>query len=731
MKKLFTLSLIFVMLFGSIAYGQSQNALAKKTDSRGIISKQKKGLRAKAGTVVYYEDFSTGEIPEGWTVVDNNGAGQVWRFDNPGDRVILTSTADNGFAIFDSDYFAAEPGSSDFISPVIDCSQLVKVGVSFEHYFNHLSTSIGEIFVSLDDGVNWTSLVQYTADSQNGELVEYDLTSIIAGESLVRFKFRYEGDDEWYWAIDDLTLFIPNDHDMMVTAITPLAVEPGGSYIPTVTVKNNGYLEATTFDITITSTDGYNETFTVTETIAPGDEATIDCPEWIPTGQDNYLLTAEVIIVGDGLEGNNTMDHGVLCLTYNYEENTIYGFKNWDEFLGPYQTVTIKPNGEYTVLSDVYGLAGYFCGAAYIEGIVYGMEVGTGNIYVLDDCGLGAPVGTISGIEGIGSVVGFSYDAKNEIAYMTTFYDNGLGLLTSTLLTLDMNTFEATPVGTINNSLIISIETGNDGEIWGMDMLTDNVWSINPQTGEGTIIGDLGFDIHYHQDLVFDPISGTLYAALCFASDVGGMYEIDKETGAATLLGNFDPDCEMSAMTITTGYVLSDDADIIAFDFNDFDPAVIGTVDAADYTVDLEVPEGTDVTALVATFVLSDYATVVDQVSGTTANDFTDDVTYTVMAEAGNTQDWTVSVDVLTGIDNPFAEQFNIYPNPVTDEIIFAGVKGECSVEIYNVIGQKVIDIPNLGENQAVNVKSLEIGTYIVKVVNNEGLPAIKKILKK
>lgn len=75
---------------------------------------------------------------------------------------------------------------------------------------------------------------------------------------------------------------------------------------------------------------------------------------------------------------------------------------------------------------------------------------------------------------------------------------------------------------------------------------------------------------------------------------------------------------------------------------------VDATVNATDHSVTATLPYGTDVTALVATFTLSEEATAkvadVEQVSGTTANDFTNPVVYTVTAQDGTTQDWTVTI---------------------------------------------------------------------------------------
>lgn len=75
---------------------------------------------------------------------------------------------------------------------------------------------------------------------------------------------------------------------------------------------------------------------------------------------------------------------------------------------------------------------------------------------------------------------------------------------------------------------------------------------------------------------------------------------------------------------------------------------VVGTVDGVNHRVAVYVPYLTNVTALVATFALSASATAAigatNQVSGTTANNFTAPVTYRVTAQDGTFQDWVVTV---------------------------------------------------------------------------------------
>jgi hypothetical protein len=96
--------------------------------------------------------------------------------------------------------------------------------------------------------------------------------------------------------------------------------------------------------------------------------------------------------------------------------------------------------------------------------------------------------------------------------------------------------------------------------------------------------------------------------------------------------------------------LLSDAKAIIAFSFVGLEPAVFGIIDEEAKTIALTVPNGTAVTALVATFIKSEKSSVkvgeVAQESGVTANDFTTPVSYVVTAEDETTSTYTVTVTI-------------------------------------------------------------------------------------
>ena len=111
------------------------------------------------------------------------------------------------------------------------------------------------------------------------------------------------------------------------------------------------------------------------------------------------------------------------------------------------------------------------------------------------------------------------------------------------------------------------------------------------------------------------------------------------------------------------------------------------SINATLHTVDVTVSTGTDLTSLVADFTLSDDATAniggTDQESGVTENDFTNTVTYTVVAQDGSTQDWDVTVTEEDSQEAnitaySFAEQTG--DATITDPV--AGQNGTVDIEV-------------------------------------------------
>ncbi|MGE5235858.1 MAG: choice-of-anchor J domain-containing protein, partial [Acidobacteriota bacterium] len=135
-----------------------------------------------------------------------------------------------------------------------------------------------------------------------------------------------------------------------------------------------------------------------------------------------------------------------------------------------------------------------------------------------------------------------------------TLYASGTTCGSSTLYTVDPGTGTVTPVGPITNApCMIDISANAAGEIYGVDIVNDNLVKVDPATGAGTIIGPTGINANYAQGLAFDQVTGTLWwASFNLDTFQGEMRVIDTTTGASTLVGVMPGGAEIDAFAIPT-----------------------------------------------------------------------------------------------------------------------------------------------------------------------------------
>ncbi|HPA78793.1 MAG TPA: S8 family serine peptidase [Kiritimatiellia bacterium] len=163
------------------------------------------------GTNLLVCDFSSG-LPSGWTNIDwlANSPEQKWLFNNPKARTFNASSAGNGFAIMDSDYYGTgKSQAADMVSPVMDMSGATDVVVRFEHYFRNYSTNDWAGIWYNTDG----SLTSYVfiatwdgADTANAATYVSNVSSLVSGHSQVRFGWYYQASYDWYWCVDDISI---------------------------------------------------------------------------------------------------------------------------------------------------------------------------------------------------------------------------------------------------------------------------------------------------------------------------------------------------------------------------------------------------------------------------------------------------------------------------------------------------------------------------------------------
>jgi hypothetical protein len=138
--------------------------------------------------------------------------------------------------------------------------------------------------------------------------------------------------------------------------------------------------------------------------------------------------------------------------------------------------------------------------------------------------------------------------------------------------------------------------------------------------------------------------------------------------------------------------------------FEIVNPSATGTIDENTKTVIVSVPYGTDLSALVAKFTTTGVSVKVGaktQVSGTTGNNFSSDVVYTVKTTNGTTQDYTVIITALP--DN--ANELTSFSFPAL------GVKGIIKENAISVNVPYGTDATNLAAGFVTTGKAVKVGS--------------------
>jgi len=156
------------------------------------------------------------------------------------------------------------------------------------------------------------------------------------------------------------------------------------------------------------------------------------------------------------------------------------------------------------------------------------------------------------------------------------------------------------------------------------------------------------------------------------------------------------------------------------------------TINSESHTIDIKVAEGTALTSLVATFTLSPAAEAtvggIAQVSGTTPNDFTGAVTYSIKAEDNTTQNWTVNVLVAVGMNDLSNSNIKVYPNPTSGMFVVETANAN-QIVVYNSTGLIVFSENITDSKVQINLTNEANGIYFIKLIEN-GNVTIKKLIK-
>lgn len=393
-KAAILLGTIFVGSFGLSA--QSSKNLAPSAYKPEVykpeVKKQYQGntqrntlIESAAVTTFWSEDFASG-IPSGWSQ-NGNIATSVWEYRGPstvpsnstgsrgafaaGTGTIQSSSAGNGFVIFDSDYLdnggvAANAGSGPSPTPhigrlmtdTIDLSAQNAVELSFTSYARQFFTNYFVAF-SKDGGATWNDTIELFTELEVNEAsvedvqLSFNVSGYIGGESEAMMQFIFAGNKPgningtgyYFWQLDDIELRSLPENEIRFTDL-------GGAPAKDVTfngdpaygkygtlnddqnvslsfdanVYNYGSATQGNVKLEVEIFDGNGSLVTTLTSPAGGPMAMLDSldftilntPSWTAPGPDNYSLVYK--ITSDSLSSSNTTT--VDTVAFNVSENT-------------------------------------------------------------------------------------------------------------------------------------------------------------------------------------------------------------------------------------------------------------------------------------------------------------------------------------------------------------------------------------------------------------------------
>ncbi|TVQ15266.1 MAG: T9SS C-terminal target domain-containing protein [Bacteroidetes bacterium] len=318
-----------------------------------------------------------------------------------------------------------------------------------------------------------------------------------------------------------IELFKALDFDLAIVNFNPTFVLLGTDFVPVVSVKNVGIEETTFFKVSVVVAGfGYNEEMTISEPIGSNETVDIVFPSFTPENSMEYVAQATITEGGGEDESNDMLIvNGVVApLADAYAINGV---------THSYDEVNL-PTGEMVSVGTVndypWQLAEEYDGN-YIYRIHHDASIGTVN-----PDGTYNHLGFMTGVPGYAGALAYNWDTG--IMYVLI---QNIDTDHSHLCTLNMDTYALTEIG-LSDQLIVGMDFANNGYLYAVT-IQNELLKIDVVTAEFNVVGPIGIDIVYPQDVSYDVQTGLLYTiASGFTFSAFGTYDLN--TGAFQLIAD-------------------------------------------------------------------------------------------------------------------------------------------------------------------------------------------------
>ncbi len=382
MKNYTRIALLSLLLCSFSVFATSKNGGRHLNPTTRAVQKAANQNQIQAITPFFFEDFASG-LPSGWQAIDNAGNGVNWTYTTTGianqgsypgyDSLSTTNTsASNGYMMYDSDSTNGGVGGedADLITDAIDCSAHSNVHLFFNELLAHYA-EIPTVSVSTD-GSTWTQVFDASAGlnqndvTPNPTAIDIDISAIAANQVTVYIKFNFTGDYDYFWMVDDITLYEQEGTDAFLTSITAptnSCTLLSATEVIEVSIYNNGGTDITQFDITYIADGGAPSLETVTTLIAPG--ATFSYPfsataDFSLAGA--HTIQAFITVLGDTTQTNDTVNASFFTGPHSIPTSPGYsnGFELTDDMSG-FATEDLNNDSITWDLSNVLPNTGTYC----------------------------------------------------------------------------------------------------------------------------------------------------------------------------------------------------------------------------------------------------------------------------------------------------------------------------------------------------------------------------------
>jgi len=141
-------------------------------------------------------------------------------------------------------------------------------------------------------------------------------------------------------------------------------------------------------------------------------------------------------------------------------------------------------------------------------------------------------IGLITGISAGQNITAISYSYSSDLMYLGT-----TSLSTSEFYSINLNNAAASLIGQVGQPGLMALDVDCFENVYSFDIINDQLWSINPNTGVGNPIGPFGFDANYSMHADFDLSTSILYIVAFNNSTFSNQLRtVDLVTGNSTLI---------------------------------------------------------------------------------------------------------------------------------------------------------------------------------------------------